>query len=99
MEKKQVSLRTRRISISLFFFFYGFTFATWASRIPNIQQSLHLSETALGAVLLAMPVGSFLTVPFSGYFVAKTGSRKVVMISCCIYSLLLCGIGFSKSVW
>lgn len=99
MAIKQVSLRARRIRISLFFFFYGFTFATWASRIPNIQQSLHLSEPALGAVLLAMPVGSFLTVPFSGYFVAKTGSRKVVIIASCIYSCLLTGIGFSQSVW
>ena len=83
----------------MFFFFYGFIFATWASRIPTIQQSLHLSETALGAVLLAMPVGSFLTVPFSGYFVSKSGSRKVVMISSFIYSGLLIGIGFSNSVW
>ena len=99
MEINQVSLRERRIRISLFFFFYGFIFATWASRIPNIQQRLHLSETALGAVLLAMPVGSFLTVPFSGYFVAKTGSRKVVIIASIIYSCLLIAIGFSQSVW
>ncbi len=99
MEIKQVSLRARRVRISLFFFFYGFTFATWASRIPTIQQSLHLSETALGAVLLAMPVGSFLTVPFSGYFVAKTGSRRVVIFASLIYSCLLIGIGFSYSVW
>lgn len=98
MKIKQVSLRSRRVSISLFFFFYGFTFATWASRIPTIQQSLHLSETALGAVLLAMPVGSFLTVPFSGYFVAKSGSRKVVIIASFIYGCLLTGIGFSHSI-
>ena len=57
MEIQQKSLRARRTSISLFFFFYGFIYASWASRIPNIQQKLNLSETVLGAVLLAMPVG------------------------------------------
>lgn len=67
MEIQQKSLRARRIRISLFFFFYGLIYASWASRIPTIQQKLNLSETALGATLLAMPVGSFLTLPLSGY--------------------------------
>jgi MFS family permease len=98
METQQKSLQARRISISLFFFFYGFIYASWASRIPSIQQKLNLSETALGAVLLAMPVGSFLTLPFSGHLTAKLGSRKVVMMSSLIYSCLVAGIGFSPSV-
>ncbi len=95
---KEKTLLSRRICISLYFFFYGFIFATWASRIPNIQQHLNLSETQLGAVLLAMPVGSFITVPFSGHFTSKFGSRKVVIIASVIYALLLTGIGFSASV-
>src|SRR3954452_19800501 len=99
MERTQRSLTAVRIRISLFFFFYGFTFATWASRIPNIQQNLHLSDTKLGAVLLAMPVGSFLTLPFSGYFTSKLGSRKVVIFTSLIYASLLSGIGFSNSVF
>lgn len=99
METKEWSLVTRRVCISLFFFFYGFVFATWASRIPNIQQSLGLSEAALGAVLLSMPVGSFLTLPFSGYFTSKLGSRKVVMTASLIYALLLLCIGYAPNVF
>ena len=98
MEIKQRSLRARRISISLFFFLFGFIFATWASRIPNIQQRLNLSEAELGLVLLAMPVGSFITLPFSGYLASKTGSRKVAIIASFIYSCLLMGIGFSQNI-
>lgn len=93
------ALATGRISISLFFFFYGFIFATWASRIPNIQQHLRLSDTALGAVLLAMPVGSFLTLPFSGYFTSRLGSRQVVVAASLIYALLLLGIGYAPDVF
>src|SRR5438128_1547483 len=99
MEIQHRSLTATRIRISLFFFFYGFIFASWASRIPTIQQSLGLSEARLGAVLLAMPVGSFITLPFSGLLTAKIGSRKVVMVASFIYGLILMGIGFSQNVW
>lgn len=99
MEINQKYLTARRIRISLYFFFYGFIFATWASRIPNIQQHLNLSETELGAVLLAMPVGSFITLPFSGYLTSKIGSRKVVIGASTIYSFILLGIGFSDNIW
>lgn len=98
MELSRSTLFATRIRISLFFFFYGFTFATWASRIPDIQQQLHLTETALGAVLLAMPVGSFLTLPFSGYFTSKLGSKKVVIFAAVLYSILLTAIGFAPNV-
>ncbi len=97
MEIKQYPLRTRRLSISFLFFFFGFTFASWASRIPAIQQQLHLSDAGLGAVLLSMPVGSFLALPLSGYLSSKFGSRKVTIISTFIYSCLLAAIGFSNN--
>ena len=99
METQKKNLVALRIRISLLFFFFGFVFATWASRIPSIQQRLHLSEAGLGAVLLAMPVGSFLTLPFSGYLTSKIGSRKVVIIASLVYCFLLAAIGFSEAVW
>jgi MFS family permease len=86
-----------RISISLGFFCYGFIFATWASRIPAIQQQLHLSDPQLGTVLLGMPVGSFLALPFSGYFASKHGSRIVVLIAALSYSVLLVIVGYTGS--
>ena len=99
MEIRQYSLRARRISISLCFFLFGFIFASWASRIPAIQQQLHLSEAGLGAVLLSMPIGSFIALPFSGYFSSKFGSRKVTIIATFIYSCLLIAIGFSQNTF
>ena len=99
METLQKPLSHRRISLSLYFFFYGLSYASWASRIPSIQQSLHLSEAQLGAVLLGMPVGSFLTLPLSGYLTARMGSRSVVMFASLLYSLMLAGVGFSHTIW
>lgn len=99
MEQNRKSIWARRIAISTCFFLFGFLFATWASRIPNIQQRLNLSEAGLGATLLAMPVGSFLTVPFSGYFASKIGSKKVIILASLFYCSLLIGIGFSQTAW
>jgi MFS family permease len=98
MERREVNLTASRISISMYFFFFGFTFATWASRIPDMQQRLHLTETTLGAVLLAMPLGSFLTLPFPGYLSGKFGSRRMGFIAAVIYTLLLILIGFAPNV-
>ncbi|HSU51409.1 MAG TPA: hypothetical protein VLJ41_12480, partial [Segetibacter sp.] len=87
MQNNLKFLSATRLRINLFFFFYGFIFASWASRIPTIQQALALSEAKLGAVLLAMPIGSFLTLPFSGYLTSAVGSRKVVIGASVIYCL------------
>ncbi len=98
MKAGSVYLRRIRWSVNVFFFFYGFLFATWASRIPAIQQQLNLSDAKLGLVLLGMPVGSFIALPFSGLFTSKYGSKVVVTISSFIYCLLLLLIGFTHNI-
>ena len=95
---KIISITKRRISISTIFFFYGFIFATWASRIPAIQSSLKLSEAALGGILFSMPLGSFLTLPFSGLLVSKIGSRKVVIFASLLYAIDLILVGNAASI-
>ena len=91
------SKRAYRIAVSCLFFLQGLCFATWASRIPSIQQSLRLSDTALGAVLFALPVGSMLALPFSGWLVNKFGSKRVATNSLLLYSLSLIALGFAPS--
>ncbi len=91
------SRRAHRIAIGAMFFFYGLCFASWASRIPSIQQKLGLSESALGGVLFSLPIGLFLSIPFSGWLIAKIGSKKVVLLSGLLYSIILIGIGASNT--
>ena len=88
---------TFRIAVAALFFLLGLAFASWASRIPTIQQSLGLSEAALGFVLLAIPVGLLFSIPFSGWFVAKLGSRRIVTVSLIFYSLILISIGLTQT--
>jgi MFS family permease len=82
-----------RIAVSVFFFCQGLAFANWASRIPDIKTSLHLSEAGLGSILLALPVGQLLTMPFSGRLVTRFGSKYVLRVAVVGYVLSLTNIG------
>ncbi|WP_018615447.1 MFS transporter [Segetibacter koreensis] len=90
------SNRSHRIGVAAFFFILGFCFASWASRIPVIQQKLGLTDAQLGIVLFALPVGLFLSLPVSGWLIAKKGSKKVVSIAAVCYAGILVTLGFAE---
>ena len=56
----------------------GFAFASWASRIPQVRDRLHLSPAQLGLVLLCIAAGSLLALPLSGPVVHRFGSQRTV---------------------
>ncbi|HTE00380.1 MAG TPA: MFS transporter [Mucilaginibacter sp.] len=88
-----------RISVGAMFFMAGLCFASWASRIPTIQQSLHLSDAGLGGVLLAIPTGLMCSLPFTGWIITKIGSRKLLIISIVSYAFLLVGLGAAQNIF
>ena len=88
-----------RIAVSVFFFCQGLAFANWASRIPDIKTSLHLSEAGLGSILLALPVGQLITMPFSGRLVTRFGSKYVLRVAVVGYVLSLTNIGLVEKPW
>ncbi len=56
----------------------GFAFASWASRIPQYRDHLHLDPGGLGLVLFAIATGSIVALPLAGPIVSRFGSRAVV---------------------
>lgn len=88
--------RIYRIAVSAFFFVGGLTFSTWASRIPDIKNALHLSEAGLGFVLFALPVGQLISLPLSAWLSSRFGTKTVMLIASVLYPLtlvLLAGTG------
>jgi len=85
--------------VAIFFFVSGFGFSTWASRIPTIQQQLHLNEAQLGAVLFALPVGLMLTLPVTGVLLSRWDSRIIMMGGAVFFNLMLSMIGFVTRTW
>jgi len=92
-----ISRKTHRVAVGSLFFLLGLCFASWASRIPSVQQKMGISEAELGGVLLAIPLGQLLSLPLAGWLVAKEGSRKVVLWGVVLYAVALVGLGWASS--
>ena len=98
MVAPEISLKTRRIILSGYFFLTGICFSSWASRIPDIKMHLGLSDGAFGGLLFFLPIGSFLGIPISGSLTAKHGSKKIVSIAALIYPLALISLGLANNI-
>lgn len=96
---RPISPTRARVMVTIFFFVSGLGFSTWASRIPTIQQELHLNEAQLGAVLFALPIGLMGTLPVTGLLLSRFDSRRILLIGAILFNIMLCGIGFATHTW
>ena len=62
------------------FFGAGFAFASWASRIPQVRDGLHLSPASLGLLLLSIAAGSLVALPLAGTVVAWLGAARTITV-------------------
>jgi fucose permease len=78
----------------------GFAFASWASRIPQVRDRLHLQPSELGLVLLAIAAGSVVALPLSGPVLARLGSRRTVtaMALLLVTGLFVAAVGYLVGV-
>ncbi len=95
----QKNPRFIRLSISLYFYFLGFIFSSWASRIPQIKDKFDLNEAELGGVLFMLPLGALAALPFSGWLVHKLGSKAMSIASALTYTVLLYAIAITDSTF
>ena len=92
-------LRRIRWAVSAFYFAMGLSFATWASRIPDLKTTLQLSEGDLGTILFALPLGQLVIMPFSGKLVSYFGSHRMLVFSLISYAISLTNIGLATQAW
>ncbi len=96
---KQSYLNRIRWAVSVYYFAMGLGFSSWASRIPDIKNSLHISEGTLGTILFALPLGQLVTMSFSGKWVAKYGSYSILTGSLLGYVICLTNLGLATKSW
>jgi MFS family permease len=78
-----------RLAVAALFFVQGAVFANWVARIPAVQQKLELSNGELGGVLLGMAIGAVVTMPATGWLLARFDSRLVTTIAVLGYCMVL----------
>jgi MFS family permease len=102
------SPRRAALATALVFAVNGLLLATWVARIPATRDRLGASAAELGLVLLAPGVGSLLSMPFSGRWCRRFGSRLVVAATTVASSVVLVllavaptlvGLGLALFVW
>ena len=79
-------------AVYLVFFGSGFTFASWASRIPQVRDGLRLDPKSLGFLLLAIAAGSVIALPLAGMVIARLGAARAVAVTA-----VLCATGLATS--
>jgi MFS family permease len=78
------------LAVASTFALNNFLFGLWASRIPELQQQLALSEGALGLALLGMPLGAVGIMPLMSWIIEKVGAGKTLLVSMLAYSMAIC---------
>ncbi|MFC4456020.1 MFS transporter [Deinococcus sonorensis] len=78
-----------RVATSAMFWVNGAVFATWVLHIPDVRDRLGLSSATVGSALLAIAVGSMLSMPLTGGWIARFGSAAVTRLAALLFSASL----------
>jgi MFS family permease len=80
-------MRRSRVAVSTLFFVNGAIFAGWVTRVPDVRDRVAADEGALGLALLAVAVGSMLSMPAVGAACERRDSRAIAgatALACCV---------------
>jgi MFS family permease len=86
---REVRAATRAVYAA--FILMGFAGASWAARIPQVRDRLSLTPSQLGLVLLAIALGSIVSLVLAGQIVAHFGSRRTVTAMAALLGVTLGG--------
>jgi predicted MFS family arabinose efflux permease len=76
----------------------GFAMASWASRIPQVRDRLHLTSADLGLVLLAIAAGSIIALLLAGVIVSRFHSRRTVTAMAVVQGVALVALALGYLV-
>lgn len=90
--------RVNRLAVSVLFACSGAAFASWAGRIPAVQERLGLRPGGLGVALLGLTLGATLALPLSGVLIARFGSRRTTRVAAAGLCLVLLALPYAGSL-
>jgi predicted MFS family arabinose efflux permease len=82
----ELTLRRARAASVVVFFATGAVFASWAARIPAVQDRLELSPGELAVAILGIEGGAVLGLPLGGMLATRAGSRASLRLGFAVYA-------------
>jgi MFS family permease len=76
-----------RVALCAVFAVQGFSFASWAVRVPAVKEQVSASAAVLGLALLGLSGGAVATMLLAGALSRRFGSRQTTVISCVLLSV------------
>jgi len=92
------SLRNRKHGVTLLFLIHGLIEATWVSRIPQVKELLHAQTGPFGLALLGSAAGAMLSMPFTGWLLARYEGRRILIVSSVLWCAALPLLGLARSL-
>lgn len=80
---------SKRVAVSSFFFVNGFLYASWTSRLPEIQRFFNIGNAQLGTLLFVLAIGALISMPFSGWLTTRLGSHRITQIAGLVFCALV----------
>jgi len=74
---------------NLIFAFFGVAWASWAVRLPEVKELIHVSTAELGLVLLAGSIGSLSALLASNRFIERFGTKPVLQAGTALFAAAL----------
>ncbi len=91
-------LRRARVSVAMVFAVHGATAGTFATRIPALQDRLHLGAGQLGVALVMPAIGASLLMPLAGRVAHRLGARNAIRLLLSVYCLVFTVPAFVPSL-
>lgn len=91
--------RRARVATAIVFAVHAAVFAAWTPHIPAVKDRLELNDGTLGLTLLGAPVGSVVAMLLVGRWVARWGSRRVVLAMFLGYGVASPLLGLAWEPW
>lgn len=82
-------MKDSKLAARLIFLAYGLGISAWAPMVPIIKDKMQFDDSQLGMILLLFGLGSMVMMPLTGWFIHRFGSRRMIIISISIFSILL----------
>ncbi|MET7401212.1 MFS transporter [Dactylosporangium sp. NPDC005572] len=92
-------MRRAAIGTALVFTASGTLLGTWVSRVPAVVKHLDVTPGELGRALLALGIGSLVSMPLTGHICRRIGSRAWVAVMSVTAALVLGCVGLTGDLW